>query len=149
LGKVLEPLLAPSFATYNICREYGVKYSIDIEVVGTGKGEKIKGEIERGGITVLGCSDEVRDRITGQTRQDEQAGDALPGYAEAVDEDPDADDDAAGQGTGAGTDEKAKGGHGRGLSRFLGGSREKDRERENEGGNSDDEDLDFLPAYSR
>lgn len=64
LGRIQEPLLVPSFTTYNIARVFGLKYLIEIEILGTGKTEKIKGEVPKGGVTVIAAPDSVRDGLT-------------------------------------------------------------------------------------
>lgn len=74
LGRINEVLLVPSFATYNIARVFGLKYVVEIEILGTGKTEKIKGEVPKGGITVIAAPDSVRDGLVGAN--------GLPGYDE-------------------------------------------------------------------
>ena len=74
LGRINEALLVPSFATYNIARVFGLKYVVEIEILGTGKSEKIKGEVPKGGITVIAAPDSVRDGLVGAN--------GLPGYDE-------------------------------------------------------------------
>lgn len=63
-------------------RSFGLKYSIDLEVLSsvTGKGEKvkIKGEVPKGGITVIGVADSVREQIEGNAM--EGGGGGLPDY---------------------------------------------------------------------
>ena len=95
LGHIIEPLLIPTFSTYNIMRSFGLKYSIDLEVLGTGtvgRGEKvkIKGEAPKGGITVIGVADSVREQLA----RTEGAADGgpmgmggLPGYDALEDSD--------------------------------------------------------------
>ena len=73
LGRIKEPLLVPSFATYNITRVFGLKYIIELEILGTGKTEKIKGEVPKGNITVVAAPDDVRDKMTA-------GAEGLPGY---------------------------------------------------------------------
>lgn len=57
-----EPLLVPTFKTYNIARDFGLKWTIELEIITSKKvfSEKLKGEVPRGGITVRGVPDALR-----------------------------------------------------------------------------------------
>ena len=61
IGRYTESILLPTFKTYNLAREYGMKWTIDLEIITPQKTfrEKIKGEVKRPGITVRGAPDSV------------------------------------------------------------------------------------------
>lgn len=98
LGYVHEPIVNPTFKTYNIAREYGLKYSIEIEIVTPQKTftEKIKGEVPRGGVTVRGIPDSLRAQAmidTGMTALDYSAAAANDDEVNLADGRYDDDDD--------------------------------------------------------
>ena len=61
IGKIHEPILHPSLRTYNIGRCSGLKWVIELEITCQAKvqKEKIKGEVPKGGVRVVGIADEV------------------------------------------------------------------------------------------
>ena len=65
IGKIHEPILLPSFLTYNIGRRFGLKWVIELEITCQGKvqKEKIKGEVPKGGVRVVGIADEARESL--------------------------------------------------------------------------------------
>ena len=66
IGKIHENVLVPGFKTYNIAREFGVKWTVELEVGGgggPGRIEKVKGEVQKGGIKVVGIADSIRETL--------------------------------------------------------------------------------------
>ena len=95
IGKVHEPILHPSFKTYNIGRCFGLKWVIELEITCQGKVQKakIKGEVPKGGVRVVGIADEVRESLNegGDGAMDVEAMDAedldeVPSYEDVAGE---------------------------------------------------------------
>jgi hypothetical protein len=67
LGRVHEPILNPSFISYNVSRAYGLKWAVEFDVLGPDGqrvgADKVKGEVKEGGIVVRGCVEGVREGL--------------------------------------------------------------------------------------
>jgi hypothetical protein len=145
LGHISEPLLIPSFSTYNINRRFGLKWCIELEILGTGKTERVKGEVGKGGVCVVGAPDGVREGGGADTGG---GGGRLPGY-EDVDHDNEIDLEGLGMGGLVDEDDEdaEEEGEGVGPSRSVENEkrmpmRERREDEAEEGG-------DELPRYSR
>ncbi|ETN43691.1 uncharacterized protein HMPREF1541_02850 [Cyphellophora europaea CBS 101466] len=108
LGRLHEPILNPTFTTYNVARQFGLRWSIELEIVTPQKTftEKLRGEVPRGGVTVRGIPDSLRTQVVANV---DGAGD-LVDYEELEQgirhprDDDDEDDDEGSEGRGV--DEK-------------------------------------------
>jgi hypothetical protein len=92
LGRVQETVLTPSFKTYNVTRQYGLRWTIEVEIVCPARTflERIKGEVPRGGVLVRGVPDALREEVLGGM---DVGGEELEGR----DEDEEADEVGSGE----------------------------------------------------
>lgn len=82
-----EPILIPTFKTYNIGRVFGLKYVVELEIVDEGSGkvvqkEKVKGEVGKGGVVVVGIAECIRRKLAkegGELGEGEVEGEEVEG----------------------------------------------------------------------
>jgi hypothetical protein len=79
VGRYYEPILNPTFTSYNISRWYGLKWEIKLEVFTSQKlfREKIKGKTEIGEVTVRAIPDAIRAEYLNGLPHEMEGGDDL------------------------------------------------------------------------